>query len=141
MPRVAIDGNARIVDDLVIKRVGGKNACEFSMRVIEGRWEDETKQNWNDRGFWATATVWNSLAEKVVDLFKKNDTVYFTGSVHLDRWVNDNQEEKERFKIQIENIFPNTFDLVSISYRPPKSSSAESSSTSTTSESKEPVGA
>lgn len=121
-------GLARLASKPQIKLVGANNdiqVCEVKVRVLNGRWKDDAKTEWEDRSYWADMSIWREYGEQAAKLFEKGDRIYFIGNQYLHQWEHEGQPY-ERMKIDAEHFFPDTRHLQSLQFVPRKQKTEDS---------------
>lgn len=118
-----IHGYARLGENPKLKYIPGNTPSEAraiaEVRLCLSNFRKRGEDDYEDRGFWVDATLWNEQAEIVARHFRQGDKVYVVGDLSSGHWNDkDSGESRSRPELRVMLIFPDLRSLESFRYKP-----------------------
>jgi single-strand DNA-binding protein len=118
-----VHGYARLGENPKLKYIPGNTTSEArpiaEVRLCLSNFRKRGDDEYEDRGFWVDATLWNEQAEIVARNFRQGDKVYVVGDLSSGHWVDkDSGESRSRPELRVALIFPDLRSLESFRYKP-----------------------
>lgn len=95
-----VSGVVRITKDLELKQAGNTTVCNFSVAKNKAfnKQGEEKQSNFYD------CVVFGKTAENLCKYKKKGEQIYIEGTYEVEKWVNNEGENRYSHKINVRNV-------------------------------------